>query len=134
MGNVYYDRATGERVVPNDQSTWHRSADWLRPAARTIFEMVAKHSPAGDGAIRTACIDEAIDRGADYATMALIRDSGQSGADALDDVAARRGHVGVPAQPRLPRRLLLQVGRPRRRPRPDPDARPVRHGLGARRC
>ena len=85
MGNVYYDRATGERVVPNDQSTWHRSADWLRPAARTIFEMVAKHSPAGDGAIRTACIDEAIDRGADYATMALIRDSGQSGADALDD-------------------------------------------------
>ena len=85
MGNVYYDRATGERVVPNDQSTWHRSADWLRPAARTIFEMVAKHSPAGDGAIRTASIDEAIDRGADYATMALIRDSGQSGADALDD-------------------------------------------------
>ncbi len=85
MGNVYYDRATGERVVPNDQSTWHRSADWLRPAARTIFEMVAKHSPAGDGAIRTASIDEAIDRGADYATMALIRSSGQSGADALDD-------------------------------------------------
>ena len=85
MGNVYYDRATGERVVPNDQSTWHRSADWLRPAARTIFEMVAKHSPAGDGALRTACIDEAIDRGADYATMALIRESGQSGADALDD-------------------------------------------------
>ena len=85
MGNVYFDRATGERVVPNDQATWHRSADWLRPAARTIFEMVAKHSPAGDGTIRTACIDEAIDRGADYATMALIRDSGQSGADALDD-------------------------------------------------
>ena len=50
MGNVYFDRATGERVVPNDQTTWHRSADWLRPAARTVFEMVAKHSPAGDGA------------------------------------------------------------------------------------
>lgn len=82
MGNVYYDRATGERVVPNNQSTWHRSADWLRPGARTVFEMVAAHAPAGR--LRTACVDEAIDRGADYATMALIRDSGESGADALD--------------------------------------------------
>ena len=84
MGNVYYDRATGQRVVPNDQSTWHRSADWLRPPARTLFEMVADHVPATAGVIRTACVDEAIDRGADYATMALIRESGESGADALD--------------------------------------------------
>ena len=84
MGNVYYDRATGERVVPNDQSTWHRSSEWLRPAARTIFEMVADHTEAGGGP-RTACVDEAVDRGADYATMALIRGSGENGADALDD-------------------------------------------------
>ena len=82
MGNVYFDRATGERVVPNDQSTWHRSADWLRPDARTIFEMVAKHTP--EGRVRTASVNEAIDRGADYSTMSLIRDSGESGADALD--------------------------------------------------
>jgi len=27
LGNVFYDRATGERVVPNDASTWHRSAE-----------------------------------------------------------------------------------------------------------
>lgn len=86
MGNVYYDRATGERVVPNDQSTWHRSSEWLRPAARTIFEMVADSLPAAaPGTLRTACVNEAIDRGADYATMALIRGSGESGADALDD-------------------------------------------------
>ncbi|MEZ5091985.1 alkaline phosphatase family protein [Nocardioides sp.] len=84
MGNVYYDRATGERVVPNDQSTWHRSADWLRPGARTIFEMVADHLGPAER-VRTASVDEAIDRGADYATMALIRASGESGADALDD-------------------------------------------------
>ncbi|HQR26072.1 MAG TPA: alkaline phosphatase family protein [Nocardioides sp.] len=84
MGNVYYDRATGERVVPNDESTWHRSAEWLHPAARTIFEMVGDHLPA-DAAPRTASIDEAIDRGADYSTMAVIRASGESGADALDD-------------------------------------------------
>lgn len=84
MGNVYYDRATGERVVPNDESTWHRSSDWLRPGARTIFEMVNDHR--GDGSpMRTASVDEAIDRGADYSTMALIRASGESGADALDD-------------------------------------------------
>jgi phosphonoacetate hydrolase len=85
MGNVYYDRETGERVVPNDQSTWHRSADWLRPAARTVFEMVGKHATGAKGSVRTASIDEAIDRGADYSTMALIRESGESGADALDD-------------------------------------------------
>lgn len=84
MGNVYYDRATGERVVPNDESTWHRSADWLRPGARTIFEMVGDHLGDGDR-LRTASVDEAIDRGADYSTMALIRASGESGADALDD-------------------------------------------------
>jgi hypothetical protein len=83
MGNVYFDRATGERVVPNDQSTWHRSAEWLRPGARTLFEMVADHVP-GSG-VRTASVDEAIDRGADYSTMALIRASGEAGADALDD-------------------------------------------------
>jgi hypothetical protein len=84
MGNVYFDRATGERVVPNDQSTWHRSAEWLRPAARTIFEMVADHLGPGER-LRTASVDEAIDRGADYSTMAVIRSSGESGADALDD-------------------------------------------------
>ena len=84
MGNVYFDRRTGERVVPNDESTWHRSAEWLLPGARTVFEMVADH--LGDtGGLRTASVDEAIDRGADYSTMALIRASGESGADALDD-------------------------------------------------
>ena len=76
LGNVYFDRATGQQVVPNDETTWHRSAEWLRPAARTVFEMVPGF---------TASVDEAIDRGADYSTMAVIRASGESGADALDD-------------------------------------------------
>ena len=49
-------------------------------------------------------------------------------------VSARPDHVGVPAQSRVPRRLLLPVGGPRRRPRPDPDARPVRHARPRRRC
>jgi phosphonoacetate hydrolase len=85
LGNVFYDRATGERVVPNDASTWHRSAEWLRPAARTVFEMVNSVVPQRSSP-RTACINEAVDRGADYSTMAKIRESGSSsGAAGLDD-------------------------------------------------
>jgi phosphonoacetate hydrolase len=85
MGNVFYDRATGERVVPNDESTWHRSAEWLRPAVRTVFEMVNSVVLQGDSP-RTACVNEAVDRGADYSTMAIVRDSGSSsGAAGLND-------------------------------------------------
>ena len=86
MGNVFYDRATGERVVPNNASTWHRSAEWLRPAVRTVFEMVNDVVTQRDSP-RTACVDEAVDRGADYSTMETIRDSGSSsGAAGLDDL------------------------------------------------
>ncbi|MEI2779140.1 MAG: alkaline phosphatase family protein [Tetrasphaera sp.] len=85
LGNVYYDRATQERVVPNDESTWHRSGEWLDPAVRTVFEMVADHLPPGSTP-RTASVDEAIDRGADYSTMQLIRASGSTtGAGGLGD-------------------------------------------------
>jgi phosphonoacetate hydrolase len=85
LGNVFFDRATGERVKPNDSSTWHRSAEWLRPAVRTVFEMVNDVVSQGNSP-RTACVDEAVDRGADYSTMATIRDSGSStGAAGLGD-------------------------------------------------
>lgn len=88
LGNVFYDRETGERVVPNDASTWHRSSEWLRPGVRTVFELVHDAVPARlDGSPRTASIDEAIDRGADYSTMAVIRASGSSlGSGQLDDL------------------------------------------------
>lgn len=79
LGNVFFDRATGQRVVPNDSSTWHRSAEWLRPGVRTVFELVNDIiPPAPGGAPRTACIDEAVDRGADYSTMARVRASGSA--------------------------------------------------------
>jgi phosphonoacetate hydrolase len=85
LGNVFYDRATGEQVVANDSATWHRSAEWLRPAVRTVFEMVNSRFPQGDSP-RTACVNEAVDRGADYSTMAIIRASGiSSGAGGLGD-------------------------------------------------
>jgi predicted AlkP superfamily pyrophosphatase or phosphodiesterase len=53
-----------------------------------VFEMVSDHVPVReDGSPRTASVDEAIDRGADYSTMAVIRASGSStGAHGLDDM------------------------------------------------
>ena len=75
LGNVYFDRAANEQVVPNNAETWHRSAEWLRPGVRTVFEMVNDHVKQGDSP-RTASVDEAIDRGADYGTMALVRAAG----------------------------------------------------------
>jgi hypothetical protein len=88
LGNVFYDRQTHETVVPNDSSTWHRSAEWLRHGVRTVFELVADHVPArADGSPRTASVNEAIDRGADYSTMAVIRASGSTtGAHGLGDM------------------------------------------------
>ena len=100
LGNVFFDRATGEQVVPNNSATWHRSAEWLRPAVRTVFEMVNSVVPQS-GTPRTACVDEAVDRGADYSTMAMIRDSGSSsGAAGLGDRlpdAHSSTHVHEPA-------------------------------------
>ena len=100
LGNVFFDRATGERVVPNDASTWHRSAEWLRPAVRTVFEMVNDAVPAG-GAPRTASVDEPVDRGADYSTMGLIRASeSSSGAAGLDELLPdprASAHLRTPA-------------------------------------
>lgn len=94
LGNVYYDRDTASRVVPNDATTWHRSAQWLRPGVRTVFEQVAAARPG----VTTACVDEAVDRGATYSTMDHVRASGASdGADgltaALPDPAGSR-YVG----------------------------------------
>ena len=43
---------------------------------RTVFEMVNDHVPQGDSP-RTASVNEAIDRGADYGTMALLRAGGR---------------------------------------------------------
>jgi predicted AlkP superfamily pyrophosphatase or phosphodiesterase len=70
IGNVFYDRRMGTRVLANDETTWHRSAQWLRPGVATVFETLTAYRP-GAG---TACINEAIDRGAGYSTMQLIRD------------------------------------------------------------
>ncbi len=68
--NVFYDRETKARHLANDSSTWHHACDLLRPGVTTIWEACS--------AIRTACVNEPIDRGAGYSTFDLIRAAGAS--------------------------------------------------------
>ena len=72
VGNVYFDRATGEQVLANDAATWHCAVDLLRPGVRTVFEVA---DAAGHD---TASVNEPTDRGARYSTFGLVRSSGSS--------------------------------------------------------
>jgi len=69
LGNVFYDRGRRERINANDESTWHRSAHWLRPGVSTVFEMLCAARPGA----RSVCVNEAVDRGATVSTMQVIR-------------------------------------------------------------
>lgn len=69
VGNVYYDRVLGERVVPNDPSTWHRTGELYRDGVSTLFEVLGRAVP---GAV-TASVSEMTDRGAGASTFALVR-------------------------------------------------------------
>lgn len=69
MHNVFFDRASGQRVITNDVNAWHTACEQLRPGARTVFEAIAAGRP---GAF-TACVNEPIDRGAGYSTFDLVR-------------------------------------------------------------
>ena len=96
--NAFYDRVTGEQVVPNSPQSWHRATDWLRPGVRTVFERL----PAG---ARSACVNEPVDRGATYSTFALVREAGPGGTGtlsaklpaAVDDAVASQRHVSASA-------------------------------------
>ena len=74
IGNRFHDRDTGRTVNANDATTWHRSGEWLRPGVATVFEQVSRARPGA----ATACVNEPVDRGAGYSTMAVIRASGSS--------------------------------------------------------
>jgi phosphonoacetate hydrolase len=89
LGNLFYDRDAGATVNTNDATTWHRIGEWLRPDVATVFELVR----SADQDALTACVNEPVDRGADYSTMQLIRDSGATDgatslANALPDPAS----------------------------------------------
>ncbi len=74
--NAYFDRRSAARVLTNDATTWHRVPEWLAPGVTTAFE-------AAPG--RTVCVNEPVDRGADYSTFDLVRRArtGTSGAAAM---------------------------------------------------
>ena len=76
--NAYYDRATGETTVPNDAATWHRHAEWLRPAARTVFQRLAEVEPDAT----SVCVNDPCERGATASTFALVRAARQAAAEA----------------------------------------------------
>lgn len=69
LHNVYFDRAIGRQVSPNEVRTWHTACEQLRPGVRTMFEAVAAARPGA----YTACVNEPIDRGATYSTFELVR-------------------------------------------------------------
>jgi hypothetical protein len=71
INNAYFDRELGEQVVPNSNTTWHRSMDWLRPGIETVFQRVPG---------RTACVNDPVDVGADYSTFDRIRSGGGASA------------------------------------------------------
>ncbi|HXU97470.1 MAG TPA: alkaline phosphatase family protein [Jiangellaceae bacterium] len=72
LGNVFYDRRARRSVNTNDATTWHRTAEWLRPGVATVFELVREANPEA----LSACVNEPVDRGADYSTMQIIRNTG----------------------------------------------------------
>ncbi len=96
VNNAFFDRATGEQVVPNSAASWHRAMDWLRPGVRTVFERL----PEGT---TSACVNEPVDRGAGYSTFALVREAGLGGTGSLsamlpaavDDAVATQQHVSA---------------------------------------
>ncbi|HST84526.1 MAG TPA: alkaline phosphatase family protein [Kineosporiaceae bacterium] len=97
LGNIFYDRARGERILANDETTWHRSADWLRPGVLTVFEMLTRAQPSA----HSACLNEPIDRGATTSTMQVIRAAGdERGAGGLDDLLPAAEDSPYLGQPR----------------------------------
>ncbi|MBI1376809.1 MAG: nucleotide pyrophosphatase [Frankiales bacterium] len=102
VGNVYWDREQGRRVVPNDPATWHLTSELYREGVTTLFEAVAAARPG----VRTASVNEMTERGAWASTFALVRaalasgeavDPGEAGSsDSRDFVTAVRALLPDP--------------------------------------
>lgn len=78
VNNAFYDRDLAEQVVPNASGSWHLAMQWLRPGVRTVWERVPPTTA-------TACVNEPVDRGAQYSTFELVRASGGDAAGAMAD-------------------------------------------------
>ncbi|MFN8157449.1 MAG: alkaline phosphatase family protein [Candidatus Nanopelagicales bacterium] len=86
VGNVYWDRDLGARVVPNDPATWHRTGELYRDGVTTLFEAVTAARPG----VRTASVNEMTERGSWASTFALVRAALASG-EAVDPGEAGSG-------------------------------------------
>ena len=75
VGNVYWDRDEGRRVVPNDAATWHTTGELYRDGVTTLFEAVTRARPD----VRTASVNEMTERGSWASTFALVRAALQQG-------------------------------------------------------
>lgn len=91
VNNAFFDRETGQQVIPNSSATWHSSMDWLRPGVTTVFQRVPG---------TTACVNDPVDVGADYSTFQLIRANGGTGGlleqQPKDDPHTAQQHLGNP--------------------------------------
>ena len=116
LGNVYYDRATRRAGRAQQRRDLAPQRGVAAPGVRTVFEMVNDHVPQGDSP-RTASVDEAIDRGADYGTMALLRAAGgfEAATNGHGRPAAGPGRVAVRAAAGAPGGRVLPLGRAGRR-------------------
>lgn len=88
LHNAWVDRRTGAQVVTNSPATWTSSMQWLNPGVRTMHHAATRVRPG-----TTASINEPCDVGADYSTMALLRNGEGSlpvpGPDDLPDATER---------------------------------------------
>jgi len=70
LNNAWFDRATGEQIITNSQSTWPWCMQHLSPGTETIHEAIARTFP---GSFTASC-NEPCDRGATYSTFDFFRD------------------------------------------------------------
>jgi predicted AlkP superfamily pyrophosphatase or phosphodiesterase len=69
LHNAWWDRSLGRQVVTESPATWQESMQWLFPGVETVHEAIHRRRPDAV----TFSVNEPADRGADYATMALLR-------------------------------------------------------------
>ena len=109
---------------PTTQTTWHRSAEWLRPAVRTVFEMVNDHVDRARARRAPPASTRRSTAGPTTRRWRCIRASGScDAARAAWATCCRTRHASpFVRRAELPRRRLLPLGRAGRRPRPAADA------------
>ena len=92
--NAYFDRATGEQVVPNSSDSWHRAMRLA--AARACGPSSSGSRPA---AAVSACVNEPVDRGAGCSHLRAGPRGGVGGTGSAVGLAAgRRSTTRSPRQ------------------------------------